>query len=69
MGRVVGGGRARLTAHLPAEPDRPVGIAGARVATAYDPHWAYVRDTLAPDERQYQLLTDLAVVGCPHRAR
>jgi hypothetical protein len=26
------------------------------VATEYDPHWAYVRDTLAPDERQHRLL-------------
>ncbi len=66
VGRVVGGGVCRLTAHLPAEPPTaPViaGVAGAVVATAFDPHWAYVRDTLAPDERQQQMLADLAAVG------
>lgn len=62
IGRVVGGGHARFTSHLPAEPQRPVSIEGAQASTAYDPHWAYVRDRLAPDERQHQMLSDLAVV-------
>jgi hypothetical protein len=63
VGRVVGGGVARFTAHLPVEPVEPVAVQGATVTTAYDPHWAYVRDNLAPDDRQHQLLSDLAVVG------
>jgi hypothetical protein len=62
VGRVVGGGRVRLTAHLPAEPGQPLVICGQPVVTAYDPHWAYVRDALAPDDRQFQMLSDLAVV-------
>lgn len=63
VGRVAGGGRCRFTAHIPAEPATPVHLADARVTTEYDPHWAYVRDTLAPDDRQHRLLEDLAVVG------
>jgi hypothetical protein len=62
IGRVVGGGHARFTAHLPAEPPQPVAIAATSATTAYDPHWAYVRDSLAPDERQHQMLSDLAMV-------
>jgi hypothetical protein len=62
IGRVAGSGRCRFTAHIPAEPAAPVRLTAARVSTEYDPHWAYVRDTLAPDERQHRLLADLAVV-------
>jgi hypothetical protein len=62
VGRVIGGGRARFTGHIPAEPPAPVSVAGGSVAIAYDPHWAYVRDNLAPDERQHQMLSDLAMV-------
>jgi len=63
VGRVAASGLCRFTAHIPARPATPVHLADARVSTEYDPHWAYVRDTLAPDERQQQLLEDLAVVG------
>jgi Regulator of ribonuclease activity B/Family of unknown function (DUF695) len=68
VGRVAGGGVCRFTAHLPTRPKEPVDLgadAGRNmdVSAEYDPHWAYVRDRLAPDERQHQLLTDLAVVG------
>lgn len=66
LGRVVSGGGCRFTAHLPAEPAAPVTVPGApqaRVRTGYDPHWAYVRDALAPDDRQQRLIEDLAVVG------
>jgi hypothetical protein len=62
VGRIVGGGRARFTAHIATEPFQPVTIAGGSVTTAYDPHWAYVRDNLAPDERQHQMLSDLAML-------
>jgi len=62
VGRVAGHGRVRFTAHVPAEPTRPVTVAEAEVRTEYDPHWAYVRDSLAPDERQHRLIADLAVV-------
>jgi Regulator of ribonuclease activity B len=64
IGRVVSPGQARYTGHLPAEPATPVEIAGAGTGvTAYDPHWAYVRDSLAPDERQYQWLADMGEVA------
>jgi hypothetical protein len=66
IGRVAGHGRVRLTAHVPTEPAAPValpGIADADVRTEYDPHWAYVRDKLAPDDRQHRLIADLAVVA------
>jgi len=62
-GRVAAAGRCRFTAHIPAEPPAPIEVSGGQVTVEYDPHWAYVRDTLAPDERQYRLLEDLAVVG------
>ena len=62
VGRVAGNGRCRFTAHLPAEPAAAMTVGGSRASTEYDPHWAYVRDTLAPDERQFRLLEDLAVV-------
>jgi hypothetical protein len=62
VGRVAGSGLCRFTAHIPAEPAPPVRLADARVSIEYDPHWAYVRDSLAPDERQHRLLEDLAVV-------
>lgn len=71
VGRVARAGHCRLTAHLPSKPAEPVVISwpgaadpGAELATVveYDPHWAYVRDRLAPDERQGHVLTDLAVV-------
>jgi hypothetical protein len=66
VGRVAGHGRVRLTAHVAAEPANPVslpGVADAEVRTEYDPHWAYVRDALTPDERQHRLIADLALVG------
>ena len=66
LGRVASRGVCRFTAHLPNEPATPVTVAGvpeAQVRTEYDPHWAYVRDTLSPDERQHRMLEDLAVVG------
>jgi hypothetical protein len=63
VGRLAGAGRCIFTAQLPAEPVNPPTLADGRVSTEYDPHWAYVRDTLAPDERQYRLLEDLAVIG------
>jgi hypothetical protein len=65
VGRVVGGGRVRFTAHVPAEPSAPVSLPGApgvEVRTEYDPHWAYVRDALTPDDRQHRLIADLALV-------
>jgi hypothetical protein len=64
VGRVASQGQARFTAHLPTEPAQPsvAGLADAQVVTEYDPHWAYVRDRLAPDERQHRLLADRAVV-------
>ncbi len=63
IGRVLWAGQARFTAHLPAQPAQPVAIAGTNATTAYDPHWAYVRDNLSPDDRQHQILSDLAVLG------
>jgi len=68
VGRVARAGSWRLTAHLPAMPTEPVSLAwrGDReldIRAEFDPHWAYVRDRLAPDERQSQLLTDLALLG------
>jgi hypothetical protein len=66
VGRVAGGGRVRFTAHVPAEPSAPLslpGLAGAELRAEYDPHWAYVRDALTPDDRQHRLIADLAVVG------
>jgi hypothetical protein len=65
VGRVAAGGVCRFTGHLAAEPAAKADLAAlpqARTGFAYDPHWAYVRDSLAPDERQQQMLTDLAVV-------
>jgi hypothetical protein len=41
--------------HVPGLPD-------AEATVEYDPHWAYVRDTLAPDARQHRLLADRAVI-------
>lgn len=66
LGRVASGGTCRFTAHLPAEASAPVAVPDGtqvRVRTEYDPHWAYVRDVLAPDDRQQRLIEDLAVVG------
>ena len=63
VGRVAGSGVCRFTAQVPAQLTSEAPLAGGQVSTEYDPHWAYVRDTLAPDERQYRLLEDLAVVG------
>jgi Regulator of ribonuclease activity B/Family of unknown function (DUF695) len=68
VGRVATGGVCRYTVHLPAAPDQPIRMSPAdggapEIATEYDPHWAYVRDHLAPDERQAQLMADLAVVS------
>jgi hypothetical protein len=64
VGRVASQGQARFTAHLPAEPAEPSvpGLADAQIVTEYDPHWAYVRDRLAPDDRQFRLLADRALV-------
>jgi Regulator of ribonuclease activity B len=60
LGWVAGQGLCRYTAHLPAPPPADVGadLPGAEVLVEYDPHWAYVRDTLAPDVRQHRLLAD-----------
>jgi hypothetical protein len=66
VGRVAGGGRVRFTAHVPAEPSAPPslpGVTGVEVRTEYDPHWAYVRDALTPDDRQHRVIADLALVG------
>jgi hypothetical protein len=66
VGRVAGAGRVRFTAHVAAEPTAPVsvpGVPGAEARTEYDPHWAYVRDALTPDDRQHRVIADLAVVG------
>jgi hypothetical protein len=63
VGRMASRGECRFTAHLPAQPATPVTVADGQVRTEYDPHWAYVRDTLAPDDRQHRLLQDLALVG------
>ena len=65
VGRVASRGQAQFTAHLPSEPAEPgvAGLSQAQVVTEYDPHWAYVRDRLAPDERQHRLLADRAVLG------
>jgi hypothetical protein len=66
IGRVASEGRCRFTAHLPGQPSDEVnipGLPGAEVLVEYDPHWAYVRDTLAPDTRQHRLLADRDVLG------
>lgn len=63
VGRVASDGVCRFTAHVPADPAMPVQVTDGQSSTEYDPHWAYVRDTLAPDERQHRLLEDLALVG------
>ncbi len=68
VGRLASAGRCTFTAHLPAQPAAAVALPGVEVSTEYDPHWAYVRDALAPDDRQYRLLDDLAVVGILARA-
>src|SRR5262245_56981214 len=47
VGRVTGHGRVRFTGHLAAEPSTVPSLEGAEVRTEYDPHWAYVRDSLA----------------------
>lgn len=64
VGRVLGGGVCRYTAHLPAEPDGDLRLPGDGlvVRTEYDPEWAYVRDTLAPDARQAHVMFDLMVL-------
>jgi len=65
LGRVASGGRCRFTAHLPAQPSAAVhvpGLADAVATVEDDPHWAYVRDTLAPDARQHRLLADRVVL-------
>ena len=66
IGRVASQGRCRFTAHLPVRPSVEVnipGLPGAEVLVEYDPHWAYVRDTLAPDARQHRLLADRHVLA------
>lgn len=68
VGRVASGGVCRYTAHLPGAPSQPLRLSAPdggepEIATEYDPHWAYVRDHLAPDERQAQLMADLAVIA------
>jgi len=66
VGRVASAGVCRFTAHLPVEPVAPITLPKfptAPVATAYDPHWAFARDVLGPDERQHRLLEDLEMVG------
>ena len=66
VGRLASNGVCHYTAHVPSEPTGPVavvGVAPEHVRTEYDPHWAYVRDRLAPDERQHRLLQDMAVLN------
>jgi hypothetical protein len=68
VGRITGSGARRYTAHLPAEPAGPPPLSAGptlalSVATQYDPQWAYVRDTLAPDERQAHIVSDLALIA------
>jgi hypothetical protein len=68
IGQVSTAGSCRFTAHLPdeAKPSlaQPAGGGDAPTsATEFDPHWAYVRDALAPDERQAHTLDDLGVVN------
>lgn len=66
LGCVASQGRGRFTAHLPTQPAEQITVPelpGAEVAIEYDPHWAYVRDTLAPDVRQHRLLADRDLVG------
>jgi hypothetical protein len=68
IGRVATRGTCRFTAHLPAPPAAPIELATptpvpATVTTTQDPHWTYVQQTMAPDERQHNLIADLAVVG------
>jgi hypothetical protein len=66
VGRIASAGVCRFTAQIAAEPATAVTLPGfptAPVATAYDPHWAFARDVLGPDERQHRLIEDLAVVG------
>lgn len=67
VGQVSVDGTCRFTAHLPegakpslALPPRDAGAPNS--SSEFDPHWAYVRDALAPDERQEHILADLAVV-------
>jgi Regulator of ribonuclease activity B/Family of unknown function (DUF695) len=65
VGRVASAGVCRFAAHIPVEPTTPITLSDfptAPVATAYDPHWAFVRDVLGPDERQLRLLEDLDMV-------
>jgi Regulator of ribonuclease activity B/Family of unknown function (DUF695) len=65
VGRVASQGQVRFTAHLPTEPttaSAAVDLPQAQVHTEYDPHWAYVRDTLAPDVHQHRLLADRAAL-------
>jgi hypothetical protein len=65
VGRVASAGVCRFTAHIPVEPATPIALSRfptAPVATAYDPHWAFARDVLGPDERQHRLLEDLEMV-------
>ncbi|GAA1800400.1 hypothetical protein GCM10009682_22510 [Luedemannella flava] len=68
VGRVTGSGVRLATAHLPAEPAAALPLpTGPRLAvttaTQYDPQWAYVRDSLAPDERQAHIVNDLALIA------
>jgi hypothetical protein len=66
VGRVASSGVCRFTAHIASEPAAPPALPDhptAPVATAYDPHWAFARDVLGPDERQHRLLEDLELVG------
>jgi hypothetical protein len=67
VGRVSGAGIRRYTAHLPAEPPSLALETSPRLvvstATQYDPQWAYVRDTLAPDEQQAHVVSDLALIA------
>src|SRR5262245_27038989 len=66
VGRIASAGVCRFVAHIPAEPATPIALPefpAAPVATAYDPHWAFARDVLGPDERQQRLIEDLELVG------
>jgi hypothetical protein len=66
VGRLGSAGVCRLVAHIPVDPVNPVTLPDyptAPVATAYDPHWAFARDVLGPEERQHQVLEGPEVVG------
>jgi Regulator of ribonuclease activity B/Family of unknown function (DUF695) len=68
VGRVSSAGVTRFTAHLPQDLESPLTLPTRSAGTPtvhgeFDPHWAYVRDALTPDERQHSIISDLVVIG------